>query len=163
MPSRIWSDELGKWVLVEEEGSKLAVNTQVFDVAGHYHDLENEGDKIVNVEECLEEIGNKLNSGDIGAIGEIKEQVNNLDERVTYIEENGGGGGGGSGAAGRAGAAGGQLHIAHIQHIRDDPAHHIQGVGADICPLDGTDGLNAQNLNLFAGIQTGDDTAAGAG
>ena len=94
MPSRIWSDELGKWVLVEEEGSKLAVNTQVFDVAGHYHDLENEGDKIVNVEECLEEIGNKLNSGDIGAIGEIKEQVNNLDERVTYIEENGGGGGG---------------------------------------------------------------------
>lgn len=94
MPSRIWSDELGKWVFVEEEGSKLAVNTQVFDVAGHYHDLENEGDKIVNVEECLEEIGNKLNSGDIGAIGEIKEQVNNLDERVTYIEENGGGGGG---------------------------------------------------------------------
>ena len=44
MPSRIWNEELKKWVWVEEQDSKLAINTEVFDVAGHYHNTETEGE-----------------------------------------------------------------------------------------------------------------------
>ena len=104
MPNRIWSDEKNDWIVVDD-ATNQAINVEVLDGKGYYRNpkLDEEGnpiegefsDDFLSVEECLEKIGDKMNSGDIGAIGEIKDKVEELDERVAYIEENGGGGGGG--------------------------------------------------------------------
>ena len=97
MPNRIWSDKKNDWIIVDE--TNIATNVEVMDIKGYYHENKSEetkDDEFLSVEKCLEQIGDKINNGDIGAIGEIKDKVNELDERVTYIEENGGGGGGGS-------------------------------------------------------------------
>ena len=97
MPNRIWSEEKKDWIIVDE--TNIATNVEVMDIKGYYHENKSEEtkeDEFLSVEKCLEQIGDKINNGDIGAIGEIKDKVNELDERVTYIEENGGGGGGGS-------------------------------------------------------------------
>lgn len=89
MPNRIWDEKLQDWVMVDE--ARFALQTRVVDTGGFY-----EGN---NVEDCLQELGDKLANFDgesIKAIADIKEDVAELDERVTYIEENGviGGGGG---------------------------------------------------------------------
>lgn len=89
MPNRIWDEKLQDWVMVDE--ARFALQTRVVDTGGFY-----EGN---NVEDCLQELGDKLANFDgesIKAIADIKEDVKELDERVTYIEENGviGGGGG---------------------------------------------------------------------
>ena len=92
MPNRIWDEKLQDWVMVDE--ARFALQTRVVDTGGFY-----EGN---NVEDCLQELGDKLANFDgesIKAIADIKEDVAELDERVTYIEENGVIGGGGGGAA----------------------------------------------------------------
>lgn len=98
MPNRIWSEEKKDWIIVDE--TNLATNIEVMDIKEYYHkkktEEETKDDEFLSVEKCLEQIGDKINNGDIGAIGEIKDKVQDLDDRVTYIEENGGGGGGGS-------------------------------------------------------------------
>ena len=91
MPNRIWDDSKKAWVIVDE--ARFALQTKVVDVGNYY-----ESD---NVEGCLQELGDKLENFDgesIEAIGELKDEIKDLDDRVTYIEENGGGGGGGGGA-----------------------------------------------------------------
>lgn len=91
MPNRIWDDSKKAWVIVDE--ARFALQTKVVDVGDYY-----ESD---NVEGCLQELGDKLENFDgesIGAIGELKNEIKDLDDRVTYIEENGGGTGPGSGA-----------------------------------------------------------------
>ena len=103
MPNRIWSDEKDDWIVVDDVVNQ-AINVEVLDGKGYYRNpkLDEEGnpiegefsDDFLSVEECLEKIGDKMNSGDIGAIGAIKDKVDDLEDRVTYIEENGGGGGG---------------------------------------------------------------------
>ena len=91
MPNRIWDDSKKAWVIVDE--ARFALQTKVVDVGNYY-----ESD---NVEGCLQELGDKLENFDgesIEAIGELESKIEDLDDRVTYIEENGGGGGGGGGA-----------------------------------------------------------------
>ena len=109
MPHRVWNEERNEWVILSETINK-ALNVEVYDGKGHYRDpkkdeygniIEGEfSDKFLSVEECLEKVGDKINSGDIGAIGNIKHKIESLEDRVDYIEENGvGGGGGGGGGA----------------------------------------------------------------
>ena len=103
MPSRIWSNEKNDWIVIDDLTDQ-AYNVEVLDAKGYYKnpklDEDNNpidgefSDEFLSVEKCLEKIGDKMNSGDIGAIGEIKDKVNDLDDRVTEIEENGVGGGG---------------------------------------------------------------------
>ena len=100
MPNRIWSDEKDDWIIVDDAVNQ-AINVEVLDGKGYYRNpkLDEEGnpiegefsDDFLSVEECLEKIGDKMNSGDIGAIGAIKDKVDDLEDRVAYIEENGGG------------------------------------------------------------------------
>ena len=104
MPSRIWSNEKNDWIVIDDLTDQ-AYNVEVLDAKGYYKNpkldennnpIDGEfSDEFLSVEECLEKIADKMNSGDIGAIGEIKDKVNDLDDRVTEIEENGVGGGGG--------------------------------------------------------------------
>lgn len=91
MPNRIWNEELQSWVMIDE--GRFALQTKVVDVGEYY--------KSDNVEGCLQELGDKLENFDgesIEAIGRLEDKVDDLDDRVTYIEENGviGGGGGAS-------------------------------------------------------------------
>ena len=92
MPNRIWDDSKKAWVIVDE--ARFALQTKVVDVGNYY-----ESD---NVEGCLQELGDKLENFDgesIEAIGELESKIEDLDDRVTYIEENGGGTGPGGGGA----------------------------------------------------------------
>ena len=83
MPNRIWSDEKNDWIIVDD-ATNQAINVEVLDGKGYYRNpkLDEEGnpiegefsDDFLSVEECLEKIGDKMNSGDIGAIGEIKDE-----------------------------------------------------------------------------------------
>ncbi len=108
MPHRVWNEERNEWVILSETINK-ALNVEVYDGKGYYRDpkkdeygniIEGEfSDKFLSVEECLEKVGDKINSGDIGAIGNIKHKIESLEDRVDYIEENGGGGGGGGGSS----------------------------------------------------------------
>ena len=94
MPSRIWDAKKQKWIIVDQ--NKLALQTQVIDALGYYDKYDDEGNIIEgskNVEECLRQIGETLSSGDIGGINDLQEKVEELDDRLTYVEENGGGGG----------------------------------------------------------------------
>lgn len=111
MPIRVHKKVNGQdvWEIVDQ--TKLALHTQVID-ADNYYDfdyildengepmLDADGNALVktskNVESCLRQIGETLNSGDIGGIDTLKERVDDIDERLTYVEENGGGGGGSS-------------------------------------------------------------------
>ena len=98
MPSRIWSNEKNDWIVIDDLTDQ-AYNVEVLDAKGYYKNpkldennnpIDGEfSDEFLSVEECLEKIGDKMNSGDIGAIGEIKDKVEDLDDRVTEIEENG--------------------------------------------------------------------------
>ena len=84
MPNRIWNEELQSWVMIDE--GRFALQTKVVDVGEYY--------KSDNVEGCLQELGDKLENFDgesIEAIGELENKIEDLDDRVTYIEENGGG------------------------------------------------------------------------
>lgn len=84
MPNRIWNEELQSWVMIDE--GRFALQTKVVDVGEYY--------KSDNVEGCLQELGDKLENFDgesIEAIGELESKIEDLDDRVTYIEENGGG------------------------------------------------------------------------
>ena len=56
-----------------------------------------------------------------------------------------------------------QGNVAHVQHIHNDPAHDIQGIGADPRPFHFADGLDSKNFQLFACIYLCVDAAAGAG
>src|SRR5574344_1695033 len=89
MPSRIWDEEKQAWVIVDE--AKFALQTKILDVDGYY-----DSD---TVEGALKEIGDDLNGGG-GSIGDLKNQVHNVDQRLSCVEANGGGGSGGGGGGG---------------------------------------------------------------
>ena len=50
MPNRIWSEELQKWVMVDE--ARFALQTKILDLGEYYESN--------NVEDCLQEIGEKI-------------------------------------------------------------------------------------------------------
>lgn len=119
MPNRVWDEGSQRWIIID--GTRLAMQTQVLDINGYYADepeeeiippvegeegtedeietasnINSDDYSFLSVEDCLEKIGEKLNSGDIGAIGELTDKVEEMDERLTWVEENGGGGGDGN-------------------------------------------------------------------
>ena len=92
MAIRTYDDKNGKYQWIDVD-PKFARRTKVLDVMNYY--------KSDNVEGVLEEIGETLNSGDIAGIQTLKNQIvtlgnrtDDLEDRVAYLEEFGGGGNG---------------------------------------------------------------------
>lgn len=90
MAIRTYDDKNGKFQWIDVD-PKFAKRTKVLDIMNYY--------KSDNVEGVLEEIGETLNSGDIAGIQTLKNQVvklgertDDLESRVAYLEEFGGGG-----------------------------------------------------------------------
>lgn len=95
MAIRTYDEKTGKWLDVDPN---FARKTKVLDAMNYYESN--------SVEGCLEEIGKTLNSGDIAGIQTLKNQVaklgettaklgettDDLEDRVAYLEEFGGGG-----------------------------------------------------------------------
>ena len=79
MPSRIWDEESNSWIIVDE--AKFALQSKILDLDGYY-----DSD---NVEGALKEIGDDINGGG-GSIGDLKNQVHNIDKRLEYVEKNSG-------------------------------------------------------------------------
>lgn len=90
MAIRTYDDKNGKFQWIDVD-PKFAKRTKVLDIMNYY--------KSDNVEGVLEEIGEILNSGDIAGIQTLKNQIvalgdrtDDLEDRVAYLEEFGGGG-----------------------------------------------------------------------
>lgn len=90
MAIRTYDDKNGKFQWIDVD-PKFAKRTKILDIMNYY--------KSDNVEGALEEIGEILNSGDIAGIQLLKNQIvalgdrtDDLEDRVAYLEEFGGGG-----------------------------------------------------------------------